>query len=60
MSDSKDRGNGCANGGFTRYDIYDAIVTIVTNHYRPREDDSELDARKTLTLALAKLAIDDQ
>lgn len=38
------------------YNIYDAIVTIVTNHYRPRSDNRELDARKILTQSLAQLA----
>ena len=37
------------------YTIYDAIVTIVTNHYRPRSDNRELDARKILTQSLAQL-----
>ncbi len=40
----------------SRYDIYDAIVTIVTNHCRPRADSRELDARKFLTRSLAELA----
>lgn len=39
-----------------RYSIYAAIKAIVTNHYRPRQDDSELDARKVLTRSLAQLA----
>ena len=39
-----------------RYTCYDAVVTIVTHQYRPRRDANELDARKTLTLALAQLA----
>lgn len=41
----------------SRYDIYDAVVAIVTNHYRTRRDDSELDSRKKLTLSLARLAV---
>lgn len=39
-----------------RYSIYAAITAIVTNHYRPRRDATELDARKVLTRSLAKLA----
>lgn len=39
-----------------RYSIYAAIIAIVTNHYRPRRDATELDARKVLTRSLAKLA----
>lgn len=40
-----------------RYIIYHAIVTIVTNHYRPQNDmEKELIARKALTTALAQLA----
>ena len=36
----------------TRYSIYAAIITIVTNHYRPQRDARELDARKKLTRSL--------
>jgi len=40
-----------------RYTTYHALVTIVTNHYRPQDDmEKELDARKTLTTALAQLS----
>lgn len=39
-----------------RYSIYAAITTIVTNHYRPRRDAKELDARKALTRSLRVLA----
>lgn len=44
----------------SRYSIYAAIKVIVTNHYRPRQDDSELDARKVLTRSLAQLATKDE
>ena len=42
--------------GRNRYTCYDSVVTIVTHQYRPRRDSKELDARKTLTTALAQLA----
>lgn len=42
----------------SRYTTYHALVTIVTNHYRPLEDmEKELDARKALTTALSQLAV---
>ncbi|KAL8724028.1 MAG: hypothetical protein Q9166_008172 [cf. Caloplaca sp. 2 TL-2023] len=38
------------------YTIYHAVVTIVKNNYRRQNDDKELDARRTLTVALQQLA----
>ena len=40
-----------------RYVCYEAIVTIVINHYRMLNDAEELDARKTLTTALMELSL---
>ena len=39
-----------------RYVCYEAVVIIVTNHYRTSNDAEELDARKTLTTALKELS----
>lgn len=47
-------------GDGARYSILGAITAIVTNHYRPRRDATELDARKVLTRSLAQLATSDQ
>lgn len=38
-----------------RYTIYHAVVAIVKGHYRGQSGDGELDARKTLTVALKQL-----
>lgn len=46
---------GRTNGHF-RYTIYHAIVTIVKHNYRRQNSDHELDARKTLMVALRQLA----
>ena len=40
------------------YACYGAVVAIVTNYHHPQRDGTELDARKTLTMALAQLAAD--
>ncbi|KAL8803120.1 MAG: hypothetical protein Q9182_003370 [Xanthomendoza sp. 2 TL-2023] len=37
------------------YTIYHAVVTVVTNNYRRQNDDNELDARRSLTVALQQL-----
>lgn len=42
------------------YVCYHALVTIVTNHYRPQRDAKELTARKTLTTTLAQLALREE
>ena len=39
-----------------RYSCYQAILVIVTCYYRPLREGKELDARRTLTTALAQLA----
>lgn len=39
-----------------RYVCYEAVVVIVTNHYRTSNDVEELDARKRLTTALMQLS----
>ncbi|MCJ1470857.1 hypothetical protein MMC07_009504 [Pseudocyphellaria aurata] len=49
-------GHGEDGGRSALYSIYTAITAIVTNHYRPRRDATELDARKVLTRSLAQLA----
>lgn len=39
----------------SRYACYFSVVTIVRNHYRAEDDAGELEARKTLTMALKEL-----
>ncbi len=46
----------CALADDCRYVCYEAILMIVTNHYRTSNDVEELDARKTLTTALMELS----
>jgi len=46
----------CALADDCRYVCYEAIVMIVTNHYRTSNDVEELDARKTLMTALMELS----
>lgn len=50
----------CALADDYRYVCYEAVVMIVTNHYRTSNDAEELDARKTLTTALKELSVIEQ
>ena len=45
-----------SNSSSTRYKSYFAMVAVVRNHYRAEDDAAELEARKSLTEVLAKLA----
>ena len=43
------------------YACYHSLVVVVTNHYRPQNDvEEELDARKLLTMSLARLAMEKE
>lgn len=50
----------CALADDYRYVCYEAVVRIVTNHYRTSNDAEELDARKTLTTTLKELSVIEQ
>ncbi|KAF2085330.1 hypothetical protein K490DRAFT_58727 [Saccharata proteae CBS 121410] len=46
---------GCDHVRQFLYAVYRAVMTVVTQHYRPQQDSEEIGARRALTQALNKL-----